>query len=65
MSKSTKDFVAIVDLAEGTHEYKFLVDGKWLNDTANAETIDRGGIKNNVIRFVREEIVSVVVFLAN
>ena len=27
-----KDFVAIVELAEGNHEYKFLVDGEWVND---------------------------------
>ena len=32
MNKSAKDFVAIVELAEGNHEYKFLVDGEWVND---------------------------------
>lgn len=32
MNRSAKDFVAIVELAEGNHEYKFLVDGQWVND---------------------------------
>ena len=32
MNKSAKDFVAIVELAEGNHEYKFMVDGEWVND---------------------------------
>jgi hypothetical protein len=32
MNRSAKDFVAIVELAEGNHEYKFHVDGEWVND---------------------------------
>ena len=32
MNRSAKDFVAIVELAEGNHEYKFMVDGEWVND---------------------------------
>ena len=47
MNKSTKDFVAMVDLPEGSHEYKFLVDGKWVNDKngnlADSEPDERGG----------------------
>ena len=47
MNKSTKDFVAMVDLPEGSHEYKFLVDGKWVNDKngnlADNEPDERGG----------------------
>lgn len=38
MVRSTKDFVAIVDLGEGDHEYKFQVDGEWINDKGEAET---------------------------
>ena len=50
MNRSTKDFVAIVDLQEGEHEYKFFADGEWVTDKA-VETIENpGGIKNNVIR---------------
>lgn len=39
MVKSEKDFVAIVDLPEGSHEYKFIVDGEWKvskNDTTTS-----------------------------
>jgi len=39
MCPSTKDFIAIVDLNEGEHEYKFWVDGQWTNDP-NEPTID-------------------------
>ena len=37
----------MVDLPEGSHEYKFLVDGKWVNDKngnlADTEPDERGG----------------------
>ena len=29
---SREDFTLILDLPEGTHEYKFFVDGQWLHD---------------------------------
>lgn len=32
MAKNEGDFVAIVDLAEGEHQYKFVVDGNWEHD---------------------------------
>lgn len=32
MVKSHGDFVTIVDLPEGDHEYKFCVDGDWRHD---------------------------------
>ncbi len=52
MNKSTKDFVAIVNLLEGEHEYRFFVDGEWVTDKT-AEIVDSGeggGVKNNLIR---------------
>uniref|UniRef100_F7AW09 AMP-activated protein kinase glycogen-binding domain-containing protein n=1 Tax=Monodelphis domestica TaxID=13616 RepID=F7AW09_MONDO len=30
--KSHNDFVAILDLPEGEHQYKFFVDGQWVHD---------------------------------
>lgn len=55
MSRSTKDFTAIVDLQEGNHEYKFWVDGKWVNDTG-VETVEHEeGEINNVIRVQKED----------
>lgn len=50
MVRSTKDFVAIVNLAEGEHEYKFLVDGNWKNDENNPDLSQKDGFKNNLIR---------------
>ena len=51
MSKSTKDFVAIVELDEGEHEYKFMVDGQWINDPNSSDLKEvSGGVQNNLIR---------------
>ena len=59
MSKSTKDFVAIVDLKEGEHEYKFLVDGEWVNDPnePKVDARDENGltVTNNLIRVQKED----------
>lgn len=32
MVKSHGDFVTIIDLPEGDHQYKFCVDGEWRHD---------------------------------
>lgn len=32
--QSHKDFVAILDLPEGEHQYKFFVDGQWVHDVS-------------------------------
>jgi 5'-AMP-activated protein kinase regulatory beta subunit len=59
MSRSTKDFVAIVDLKEGEHEYKFLVDGEWVNDPnePKKDAKDEHGflVTNNLIRVQKED----------
>lgn len=49
MVKSHGDFVTIIDLAEGEHQYKFCVDGEWKNDRASKLIEDESGIKNNLI----------------
>jgi 5'-AMP-activated protein kinase, regulatory beta subunit len=36
---SQGDFVTIVDLPEGEHEYKFLVDGEWKYDSGKVTRI--------------------------
>ena len=39
-------------LAEGTHTYKFVVDGKWMRDESNPEKLPDGrGDFNSVLRF--------------
>ena len=59
MSRSTKDFVAIVDLKEGEHEYKYLVDGEWVNDPnePKIDARDENGfaVTNNLIRVQKED----------
>lgn len=50
MNRSAKDFVAIVELAEGNHEYKFNVDGEWINDPNSPVVETSQGFKNNVIK---------------
>ena len=42
--------MAIVELAEGNHEYKFLVDGEWVNDPNSPVVENEPGHKNNLIR---------------
>ena len=46
---SEKDFVAIVDLPEGSHQYKFLVDGEWKLNQGEAACDNGMGTQNNVI----------------
>lgn len=36
--QSQNTFVAIVDLPEGEHQYKFYVDGQWTHDPAEVST---------------------------
>lgn len=49
MVKSHGDFVTIIDLPEGEHQYKFCVDGEWKNDPGSKLVEDNNGIKNNLI----------------
>lgn len=46
MTKDGDTFSVTLTLEAGTHEYKFVVDGGWINDPANAEKADNG---NNVV----------------
>lgn len=49
MVKSHGDFYTIVDLPEGQHQYKFLVDGTWQCDP-NESTVDNDlGSQNNSV----------------
>lgn len=48
MVKSHGDFVTIIDLPEGEHQYKFYVDGEWKNDPG-MKMVEMEGFKNNVI----------------
>ncbi|CDQ80240.1 unnamed protein product [Oncorhynchus mykiss] len=47
---SQNNFVAIVDLPEGEHQYKFYVDGTWTHDPAEPVVTNQLGTVNNVIQ---------------
>lgn len=41
--------MAIVDLPEGLHEYKFLVDGEWKVSVADKACTNPMGTENNIL----------------
>ncbi|XP_017539403.1 5'-AMP-activated protein kinase subunit beta-1b [Pygocentrus nattereri] len=50
LSKSHNNFVAIVDLPEGEHQYKFHVDGHWTLDPKQPVVTSKSGTVNNIIQ---------------
>ncbi|XP_063703049.1 5'-AMP-activated protein kinase subunit beta-1 [Culicoides brevitarsis] len=55
MVKSHGDFVTIIDLPEGEHEYKFYVDGEWKHDAKLKHVDNDAGTKNNMISVRRSD----------
>lgn len=49
MVHSHGDFVAILDVPEGNHQYKFMVDGQWVHDLKEPTVDNDMGTKNNLI----------------
>jgi len=49
MVKSSKDFVALVDLPVGEHQFKYFVDQQWRHDQGLPTTTNEVGSHNNVI----------------
>lgn len=49
MVKSHGDFVTILDLPQGEHEFKFFVDGEWKHDPRHKTVDNDMGSKNNTI----------------
>lgn len=47
---SHNNFVAILDLPEGEHQYKFFVDGQWTHDPSEPVVTSQLGTVNNVIQ---------------
>ncbi|KAG8455786.1 hypothetical protein GDO86_001832 [Hymenochirus boettgeri] len=47
--RSHNNFVAILDLPEGEHQYKFFVDGQWTHDPSEPVITSQLGTVNNVI----------------
>ena len=51
MSKTATGWILPLYLAEGTHTYKYVADGKWVTDDANTEKLPDGqGNFNSVLR---------------
>ncbi|UJR36154.1 hypothetical protein I4U23_028888 [Adineta vaga] len=49
MVKSDNDFVAILELPEGKHEYKFSIDGRWEYDLNEPSVEDGHNGRNNIV----------------
>ncbi|XP_051509029.1 5'-AMP-activated protein kinase subunit beta-1-like isoform X1 [Myxocyprinus asiaticus] len=50
LNKSHNNFVAIIDLPEGEHQYKYYVDGYWTLDPKEPVVTNKSGVVNNVIK---------------
>ncbi|XP_026281601.1 5'-AMP-activated protein kinase subunit beta-1 isoform X3 [Frankliniella occidentalis] len=55
MVKSHGDFVTIIDLPEGEHQYKFMVDGEWKHDPSVKIIHNDVGTKNNMVSVKRSD----------
>nr|XP_030716238.1 5'-AMP-activated protein kinase subunit beta-1 isoform X1 [Globicephala melas] len=50
LTRSHNNFVAILDLPEGEHQYKFFVDGQWTHDPSEPIVTSQLGTVNNIIQ---------------
>ncbi|KAK5859881.1 hypothetical protein PBY51_021400 [Eleginops maclovinus] len=55
LNKSHNDFVAILDLPEGEHQYKFFVDGQWVHDPSETVVTSQLGTINNLIQVKKSD----------
>lgn len=55
MVKSHGDFVTIIDLPEGEHQFKFYVDGEWKHDPKLKNVENDVGSKNNMVSVRRSD----------
>lgn len=55
MVKSQKDFLALIDLPAGEHQYKFFVDEEWTHDPNNPTKTNEMGSKNNYITIQQDD----------
>ncbi|KAG8132994.1 hypothetical protein E2320_010811, partial [Naja naja] len=49
------DFVAILDLPEGEHQYKFFVDGQWVHDPSEPVVTSQMGTINNLLHVKKSD----------
>ena len=55
MVKSQKDFVALVDLPVGEHQFKYFVDNEWTHDKQVPTAVSDCGTTNNVITIQQDD----------
>ncbi|XP_005103064.1 5'-AMP-activated protein kinase subunit beta-2 isoform X2 [Aplysia californica] len=55
LAKSHGDFYTILDLPEGDHQYKFFVDGQWVNSLSDPVTNSDIGTQNNTMKVKKED----------
>lgn len=55
MVRSHGDFVLILEVPEGSHEYKFYVDGQWAHNPKEPIIDNDMGTKNNLIQVSRSD----------
>jgi len=55
MMKSQKDFLALIDLPAGEHQYKFFVDEEWTHDPNSPAMTNEMGSKNNYITIQQDD----------
>ena len=62
MVKSHKDFVALINLPVGEHQYKFMVDDQWMHDANQPTVKNEIGTKNNVIKVIEVSVLPILIF---
>jgi len=54
--RTEEDFMTVLELPEGEHQFRYLVDGKWTTDSDLPSVDNRLGSRNNVILIQRDSI---------
>ena len=57
MVKSQKDFLVLVDLLVGEHQFKYYVDNEWTHDKTKPAVDNDCDSKNNVITIQQDDFV--------
>ncbi|GBM21030.1 5'-AMP-activated protein kinase subunit beta-1 [Araneus ventricosus] len=55
MVESHGDFALILDVPEGEHQYKFLVDGQWVHASSQPTVDNDLGTKNNILNVKKSD----------
>ena len=54
LARTEEDFMTVLELPEGEHQFRYLVDGSWTTDSDLPSVDNRLGSRNNVI-FIRRD----------